>query len=86
VCESPDHWAKKCPNYKGRKSQPEQKTVNMVVSSSRGGTSGYGNLPYVFLVFQSITWWLDSGANVHLCSDASLFSSYQVHMGLFGQS
>jgi hypothetical protein len=86
VCESPDHWAKKCPNYKGRKSQPEQKTVNMVVSSSRGGTSGYGNLPYVFSVFQSTTWWLDSGANVHLCSDASLFSSYQVHMGLFGQS
>jgi hypothetical protein len=81
VCESPDHWAKKCPNYKGRKSQPEQKTVNMVVSSSRGGTSGYGNLPYVFSVFQSTTWWLDSGANVHLCSDASLFSSYQVHMG-----
>jgi hypothetical protein len=29
-------------------------------------------------VFQSTTWWLDSGANVHVCSDASLFSSYQV--------
>jgi hypothetical protein len=29
-------------------------------------------------VFQSTTWWLDSGANVHMCSDASLFSSYQV--------
>jgi hypothetical protein len=23
VCGSPDHWAKKCPNRKGRKSQPE---------------------------------------------------------------
>jgi hypothetical protein len=50
----------------------------MVVSSSRGGASGYGNLPYVLSVFQYITWWLDSGANVHVCSDASLFSSYQV--------
>jgi hypothetical protein len=50
----------------------------MLVSSSRGGTSGYGNLPYVLLVFQSTTWWLDSSANVHMCSDASLFSSYQV--------
>jgi hypothetical protein len=50
----------------------------MVVSSSRGETSGYGNLPYVLSVFQSTTWWLDSGANVHVCSDASLFSSYQV--------
>jgi hypothetical protein len=50
----------------------------LIVSSSGDGTSGYGNLPYVFSVFQSITWWLDSGANVHVCSDASLFSSYQV--------
>jgi hypothetical protein len=29
-------------------------------------------------VFQFTTWWLDSGANVHVCSDVSLFSSYQV--------
>jgi hypothetical protein len=50
----------------------------MVVSSSGGETTGYGNLPYVLSVFQSTTWWLDSGANVHVCSDASLFSSYQV--------
>jgi hypothetical protein len=50
----------------------------MVVSNSRGGTTGYGNLPYVLLVFQSTTWWLDSGANVHVCSDTSLFSSYQI--------
>jgi hypothetical protein len=26
MCGSPDHWAKKCPNRKGRKFQPEQKT------------------------------------------------------------
>jgi hypothetical protein len=77
VCGSLDHWAKKCPNHKGRKPQSEQKTANMVLSSSGGGTSGYGNLPYVLLVFQSITWWLYSGANVHVCSNASLFSSYQ---------
>jgi hypothetical protein len=78
VYGSPDHWPKKCPNRKGRKPQSEQKTSNMVVSSSGGGTSGYGNLPYVLSVFQSTTWWLDSGANIHVCSDASLFSSYQV--------
>jgi hypothetical protein len=78
VCGSPDHWAKKCPNRKGRKPQLEQRTVNMVASSSGGGTSGYNNLPYVLSVLQSTTWWLDSGANVHVCSDASLFTSYQV--------
>jgi hypothetical protein len=50
----------------------------MVVSSSGGGTSGYGNLPYVLVMFQSTSWWLDSGANIHVCSDASSFSSYQV--------
>jgi hypothetical protein len=38
----------------------------------------YSNLPYVLLVFPSTTWWLDSGANVHVCSNVSLFSSYQV--------
>jgi hypothetical protein len=78
VCGSPDHWVKKCPNHKGRKSLPEQKTANMIVSRSVGGTSGYGNLPYVLLVFQSTTWWLDSSVNIHVCYDASLFSSYQV--------
>jgi hypothetical protein len=51
VCGSFDHWVKKCPNYKGRKYQPEQKTTNMVVSSSGGGTSRYGNLPYIFQCF-----------------------------------
>jgi hypothetical protein len=78
MCGSPDHWAKKCSNHKGRKHQSEQKTANMVVSSSGDGTSGYGNLPSILSVFQYTTWWLDSGVNVHVCSDASLFSSYQV--------
>jgi hypothetical protein len=55
----------------------------MVVSSSGGRTSGYDNLPYVLSVFQSITWWLDSVANVHVCFDASLFSSYQVAQDSF---
>jgi hypothetical protein len=32
MCGSSDHWAKKCPNRKGRKPQPDQKIVNMVVS------------------------------------------------------
>jgi hypothetical protein len=46
------------------------------VTNIGDGTSGYSNLPYVLLVFQSTTWWLDSGANGYVCSDASLFCSY----------
>ena len=72
VCESPDHFASQCPNRKGRKS------ANMVISEARG-TSGYGNLlPTVLSVCYSPEWWIDTGANVHVCADISLFSSYQV--------
>jgi transposase InsO family protein len=68
---------KKCPNSKGRKPKPEQKTANMVASTGYG-TSGYGNLPSVLSVFQSSTWWLESSANIHVCSNVSLFSSYRI--------
>jgi hypothetical protein len=44
-----------------------------------GGTSGYSNLlPTILLVCHSSDWWVDTGANVHMCADISLFSSYQV--------
>ena len=45
MCDSPDHFAAKCLNRKGKKS------ANMVISEP-GGTSGYGNLlPTVLSVF-----------------------------------
>ena len=51
----------------------------MVVREAEGGTSGYGNsLPTVLSVCHSPEWWMDTGANIHVCADASLFSSYQV--------
>jgi hypothetical protein len=77
VCDSPNYWAKKCPNCKGRKPQPEQKTANMMTNTG-DGTSGHSNLSSVLSVVQSTTWWLDFGANIHVCSDVSLVSSYQV--------
>jgi hypothetical protein len=46
------------------------------VTNTRDETSGYVNLPYIHSVFQSTTWWLNSGENVHVCFDASLFSTY----------
>jgi hypothetical protein len=60
-----------------KKSQLELKTANMV-SSTRDGTSAYDNLYYVLSGCQSTTCWFDSTANLHVCSDASLFSYYQV--------
>jgi len=43
----------------------------LVVSEAEGGTSGYGNY------FPAPEWWKDTGANIHVCADISLFSSYQ---------
>jgi hypothetical protein len=42
-------------------------------------TSRYGNiLPTVLSVYHSPEWWIDTSANIHVCADISLFSSYQV--------
>nr|ABA98004.1 retrotransposon protein, putative, Ty1-copia subclass [Oryza sativa Japonica Group] len=72
VCGKPRHWAKNCPNRKDKKS------ANMVISEG-GGTSGYGKfLPTILSVFHSPDWWVDTGANIHVCADISMFSSYQV--------
>jgi hypothetical protein len=43
--------------------------------------SGYDNLSYIFFVCQSNDWWIDTWANIHVCSDISMFSSYQVRRG-----
>jgi hypothetical protein len=51
----------------------------MVTTPTKGGTSGYDNyLPNVLSVYNSPEWWMDSGANIHVCADISLFASYQV--------
>ena len=70
MCASTEHFAAMCPNCKGNDS------ANMVISEP-GGTSGYGNsLPIVLSVFCSHEWWVDTGANIYVCVDTSLFSSY----------
>jgi hypothetical protein len=75
TCGSPDHFATKCPDRKDCKAP---KTANMVVSEG-GGTAGYGNfLPAALSVCSSLEWWIDASANIHVCADISMFSSYQV--------
>jgi hypothetical protein len=77
TCGELGHFAKDCPKCVDRK----EKKVNLVTASSTD--DGYGNLPTVLSVFQSPSWWLDTCANIHVCDDISLFSSYQ---GLQGSS
>jgi hypothetical protein len=73
VCGGMEHWTSQCPDDKFKQ---EKKSVNMI-NSEAGGISGYGNLlPTVLLVCKSPEWWLDIDANVHVCADISLFSSY----------
>ncbi len=75
MCGKPGHWAKDCLEHKDKKS------ANMSISEG-GGTSGYGNfLPTVLSICHSPDWWVDTGANIHVCADISLFSSYQVGRG-----
>jgi hypothetical protein len=80
TCGDGGHFARDYPNHADRKEKASNgsgsKNVNTVTASNTG--DGYGNLPIVFLVFQSTSWWLDTGANVHVCADISMYSSYQV--------
>jgi hypothetical protein len=74
ACGETGHFAKDCPDRADRRGK--KGNVNTVIASNEED-KGYGNLPFIFSVFQSPSWWLDTGANVHVCSDINLFSSYQ---------
>jgi hypothetical protein len=54
-----------------------QRTANVVIS--KAGGSGYE--PKILLACQSTDGWLDTGANILVCSDLNLFSTYQVANG-----
>ena len=48
--------------------------VQMVrVLHNNDGASGYGNLFTVLPVCESTDWWVDTGANIHVCADVYLF-------------
>jgi hypothetical protein len=73
TCGKTGHYVRECPNAKWK---PNKKTSNTVETDA--GTMGYGNLlSTVLSVCQAPDWWVDTGANIHVCTDVSLFSSYQ---------
>jgi hypothetical protein len=75
TCGELGHFAKDCSKHAGRK----EKKVNLVTATN--ADDGYGSLSTVLSVFQSPSWWLDTDANIHVCANVSLFSSYQLPQG-----
>jgi hypothetical protein len=75
TCGKTRHFSRECPEAKW-KPPPPQKSANSV--ETEAATSRYGKfLPSVFLVCHSPDWWVDTGANIHMCADIFLFSFYQ---------
>ena len=56
-----------------KKPGQDSKSVNVTLSNN-DGASGYGNLFNILSDCQSTDWWVDTGANIHVCVDVSSFS------------
>jgi hypothetical protein len=76
VCGNPGHFAKDCNDRKDRTTELRQKFTHVTIGEA-STSEGYGNPFVVYSAFHSIDWWVNTSANVHVCSDISLFSSYQ---------
>jgi hypothetical protein len=75
TCGKTGHFTRECPEAKW-KPPPPQKSVNTI--ETEAATSGYGKfLSSAFSVCYSPDWWVDTGANIQVCADFSLFSFYQ---------
>ncbi|XP_066365269.1 uncharacterized protein [Miscanthus floridulus] len=69
VCGNPGHFAKDCPNRKDRTTELSKKFTNVTIGEA-STSGGYGKSPVVYSAFQSIDWWVDTGANVHSKDEA----------------
>lgn len=53
----------------------------MEASSSNPATRYFVSDPELNIVFNSNDWFIDSGANVHVCADKNIFSPYCQELG-----
>jgi len=58
-------------------SKPEANTITMGVASDFPFERYHVTSPELNYVFNSNDWFIDSGANVHVCADKKIFSLYQ---------
>jgi len=58
-------------------SKPEANTITMGVASNFPSERYHVTSPELNYVFNSNDWFINSGANVHVCADKKLFSLYQ---------
>ncbi|XP_074377384.1 uncharacterized protein LOC141718910 [Apium graveolens] len=91
------HWSKACPKKKKKKSDVaaqentmlEDGTIivpmdNMVIGEAHASVTNdeYVTYKHVLLsTYLSNEWLIDTGANVHICADKTLFVSYQLAHG-----
>ncbi|KAL0387804.1 UNVERIFIED_CONTAM: hypothetical protein Sradi_2662200 [Sesamum radiatum] len=53
-----------------------------VLASTSRATEGYMSMqPELLTIYEPCDWLIDTGANVHVCADKSLFVSYQAIIG-----
>ena len=79
MCGDLTHWAPRCPKrHELQQLENSSKTANIVIGDIEMKDIGYGLVPTILSVCHSPEWLIDTGANVHVCADASMFSSYQV--------
>src|SRR5881394_4680100 len=76
ICGELGHFSKDCPDRADRRGKKGSKSVNVVTTSN---TDGYGILLTVLSVFQTPCWWIDTGANVHVCSGISVLMENGSH-------
>jgi hypothetical protein len=55
-----------------------RKSANIIIGYTEKGILEYGNHATVLSVCYLSYWWIDTRANIYVCADISLFSSYQV--------